>query len=291
MAHLFQPDAMLQDLLDRLHNNDDTLQEIQLYGAKISASMARDLQQALEHSTHVKKLDLRYCFVEGGVKTLVKALYKNISIRELSFQCCGVDDSDACELSNVMACNDTLRKLHVGVGCIMGKDGIRSIAEGLVVNKSLKEVDLSGSGIGDYGAFVLSMALQVNSSLQKLNLKQTLVTNVGLERIAAAMEHNTSLEILDLSHNLVKDESVAAMAQVLERRNTSLKHVLLTKKSPEQARVCFYTSQNRAGRGLLQDLDTPVSLAPMLLGKASHDPKALFGLLRELPHLWTTTVR
>jgi len=310
----FGPDPYLEEIIRRLHANDVELTDITLHGCRMSKEVVERFANGLAIHKHVKKLDLRYSFLEGGIATIANILLlrdkKNgtttnksvsigtTSIQEFIFQSCGFDDNDAQAISNLLLHNKTtIKVLNCGQGSIMTGRGIRCLFKGLLDNNTLEHLDLSCcTRMNDECTLDLANLLQSKScALRILNLTSTSISNVGLQRLTStALSKNCTLQTLHLSRTRISREGVAALLDVLRHQNTTLRTITRSYESTISG-GCFWNeidcllAQNRAGRALLQDTETPVSMAPLLLARANKedDPHVMFSLLRQVPHVWT----
>ncbi|XP_028831341.1 capping protein, Arp2/3 and myosin-I linker protein 3 isoform X2 [Denticeps clupeoides] len=65
-------------------------------------------------------------------------------------------------------------------------------------NACLRRVDLSGNGLEDTGARMLSKALQINTTLRSVTWDRNNTTASGLQDVARALEHNFTLQYMPL---------------------------------------------------------------------------------------------
>ncbi|KAL2097131.1 hypothetical protein ACEWY4_006338 [Coilia grayii] len=65
-------------------------------------------------------------------------------------------------------------------------------------NACLRKVDLSGNGLEDVGARMLSKALQINTTLRSVTWDRNYTTATGFQDVARAMEHNFTLQYMPL---------------------------------------------------------------------------------------------
>ncbi|KAM6948637.1 capping protein, Arp2/3 and myosin-I linker protein 3 [Aplochiton taeniatus] len=65
-------------------------------------------------------------------------------------------------------------------------------------NACLRKVDLSGNGLEDAGAKMLSKALQINTTLRSVTWDRNNTTATGFQDVARALEHNFTLQFMPL---------------------------------------------------------------------------------------------
>jgi Ran GTPase-activating protein (RanGAP) involved in mRNA processing and transport len=105
---------------------------------------------------------------------------------------------------------------------------LKSFKEGKFSN--LKELNLSGNGIGDTGAKLIGKGLKVTSGLRVLNLDRNMIGNQGAEIIAKALIVNINLQSLNLDDNIIGDDGACMLAERLFV-NSSLQHIFLNKNA------------------------------------------------------------
>ena len=102
-----------------------------------------------------------------------------------------------------------LEELHFGHNNI-GEKGCIILAHGLITNKRIKILDLSGNEIGNAGANSIGCAAKKNSDckLTKVYLSRNNITlhrktgDGTVELLLDTMNNSTSWKYLDLSHNI-----------------------------------------------------------------------------------------
>ena len=99
-------------------------------------------------------------------------------------------------------------------------EGAIKIAEAILVNKTLRELDISFNSISDYGAAVISDALISNNSVQILNMSCNKITGKGAIMMAGAIVVNETLQELDIRRNNISDNGAAAISNALKSNNS-----------------------------------------------------------------------
>lgn len=87
----------------------------------------------------------------------------------------------------------------------MGYNGAIEIADALITNTTLIELDIGGNNIGIIGAIVIANALEKNKTLMDLYLYKNSITDDGAIALADALEYNTSLNLLDITENTISN--------------------------------------------------------------------------------------
>ncbi|XP_066517822.1 NACHT, LRR and PYD domains-containing protein 3-like [Hoplias malabaricus] len=179
---------------------------------KLSAALKNSLCKLETLRLGVCKLRLRSCEDLGSV------FWVNSSLKELDLSNNDLQDSGVEKLSaglKISHCKlETLRL----AGCKLGETSCKYMGSVLLVNSSLKEMDLSNNDLQDSGVEKLSAALK-NSlcKLETLRLSFCLVTMEGCACLASALSSNPShLKELDLSYNHPGDTGVKLLTVKLE---------------------------------------------------------------------------
>ncbi len=117
---------------------------------------------------------------------------------------------------------------HVGSNQITDK-GACALADALMNNTLLRDLDLSANPISKEGADALGAMLETNSCLRRLNLNKNSFSNNDAVAIGRSLEKNTTLRRLQLSKNSLTQADWDAIGQGLVR-NTSLMELQISKK-------------------------------------------------------------
>lgn len=106
--------------------------------------------------------------------------------------------------------------------CNLGPKGSHIIAESLGKNTSLIRLNLSGSGVTDDSAFVMSqMLLSSNTTLKVLSLSENQLSDHVAKSLAKMLTFNTTLKELYVKANSFEVDGVRCISQAL-MSNTSL---------------------------------------------------------------------
>ncbi|XP_066512060.1 NLR family CARD domain-containing protein 3-like [Hoplias malabaricus] len=197
---LKEPDLSQTDLQDSgvklvsegWRSSHCTLEIIRLSHCELSMDFYESLCSVLKSpNSPLKELDLSHTDLQdSGVKVVSEAL-----------------KSSHCKL-------ETLR-LTV---CKLGEKSCEDLGSVLLVNSSLKELDLSNNDLQDSGVEKLSAALKSSlCKLETLRLSGCLVKKEGCAFLASALSSNPShLKELDLSYNHPGDTGVKLISVKLE---------------------------------------------------------------------------
>jgi len=98
----------------------------------------------------------------------------------------------------------------------IGENGTCGIFAGLLGNKSIMELVVSGNPINKKGLGILAKVLTGNTTLQKLGMRFCDINKSGFLALAKVIETNTGLTYLDLSHNVLdSSEACKRLAEAL----------------------------------------------------------------------------
>ena len=143
-------------------------------------------------------LDLSSNGIAEGVCALGEALAVNQSLTELSLQ--WNDISSGVENYSPRTCQEEVDFLGDPQDDILVV-GARSLAMGLLSNRTLRKLDLRGNFIGMDGARVLLEALQSHPTLVSLDLSENSLGTESGPSVQQFLECNSTLEFLGLSGN------------------------------------------------------------------------------------------
>jgi Ran GTPase-activating protein (RanGAP) involved in mRNA processing and transport len=137
-----------------------------------------------------------------------------------------------------------------------------------------------------------------SSSLRALILSENPIGDGGMELLCQALRHNRSLMLLAVGDCRVTDKGMAVLAHCLRHYNCSLQRLYsygnaFTNKCESSSsgadhhlEVRYWLDLNARGRSFLRSDQCRSEFLPRMLSKVSEKPEVLYGLLRELPHLW-----
>jgi hypothetical protein len=187
---------------------------------------------------------------------LTTALSRDGSLKrltELRLSNCRVNRSGAAAMARILETNETLKILDLQGNPSIGSDGVVALLANN--NSCLKELILTGCGLGRTGAIALAGWIKKNNSLERLSLWGNPIT-IGKQALVGGISCNLSLVRLDI--NLVQD---ALVNEQIER------HLAI----------------NRFRKTWLSQDRTAISpaLYPHVFARVSAKPSALFLFLQE----------
>lgn len=196
-----------------------------------------ELAKTLQAHRFLQHLSLCCNRIAGTVKALGAALKKNVALITLTLQECDLEDvTDLAEalkfnhsltyidlyknqfgdtggnaLGTALKVNVTLTELNLGY---CGLKDITGLAEGLKINRSLKNLYLCFNQFDEKASMALGGALKMNVTLTSLNL-----VNCNLKEItelAEGLKSNRSLRYISFAGNEFGEEGGKALTQALE---------------------------------------------------------------------------
>ncbi|XP_076787104.1 capping protein, Arp2/3 and myosin-I linker protein 3 isoform X6 [Arvicanthis niloticus] len=189
--------ALLQGLSLNSHLSD---LHVDLSSCELRSAGAQALQEQLGAVTCIGSLDLSDNGFDSDLLTLVPALGKNKSLKhlflgknfnvkaktleEILHKLVQLIQEEDCSLQSLSVADSRL-KLRTSI-----------LINALGSNTCLAKVDLSGNGMEDIGAKMLSKALQINSSLRTILWDRNNTSALGFLDIARALESNHTLRFM-----------------------------------------------------------------------------------------------
>lgn len=157
----------------------------------------------------------------AGVEALFRSVSRNSRLRLLDLSSNLLGDDGVRLLADALIVNRTLREISIE-NCRVGPEGCAAIARALRANCSLRSLQLSRNAIGDDGFASVADGLRYNRSVTSLGANQCGVGNAGLYRLLEALDHNTTINTVKLCYNRIGAVSVSASRRQHHRRQMSL---------------------------------------------------------------------
>ena len=101
-----------------------------------------------------------------------------------------------------------------------GEGGAAPLIDSLIAHKSLEELLLPGTKIGNEDCQAVSKLLSSSTRLKVLDVSQNGLDSKDLELIISGLHHNTTLEKLDMSESLCSLQNTISLASVLRTNHT-----------------------------------------------------------------------
>ncbi|KAK7492243.1 hypothetical protein BaRGS_00016540, partial [Batillaria attramentaria] len=213
------PEAVKELLLGVASNRHVKGLELDLSSNELGSAGAQTIAGCIGNITGIGRLDISNNNFDMDLRTLLPEIAKN---RELKHLAIGRNFSSVKpkhmwavleyvvqvlqeEESGLESLSLADSKLKQDTACVINALGS---------NTSLREIDLSGNQMGDYGARMLSKALQINTHLHTVVWDKNAITAQGFEDIAEALEKNYTLAKMPF---LLQPERTEAALQKVER--------------------------------------------------------------------------
>ncbi|XP_044870335.1 NACHT, LRR and PYD domains-containing protein 3-like [Mauremys mutica] len=245
-------------LCEGLKHSNCMLQKLVLRNCCISNSDCKQLASVLSTNQNLKELDLRGNNQgDAGVKLLCEGLkHPDCKLQKLVLSYCMLTAACCQGLSCVLSTNQTLRELDLEINKL-GYSGVQQLCEGLKhatckleilrlghcgiifydckylalvlsTNQTLKELDLSGSKLGDLGVKQLCEGLKhPDCKLQKLMLGDCGIAASGCKYFASVLSTNQTLKELDLRGSKLGDLGVKQLCEGLKHPDCKLQKLVL----------------------------------------------------------------
>ena len=180
------------------------------------------LCEALKVNTTLSSLNLSGTGIsDAGVLSLVEVLKTNTSsLTSLLLSDIKISHQSLKSIAEVLRVNSTLKDLKFE-GNKVGVGGTKLIAESLKANTTLKLLSLSRNNIKAKCGRLFSDSLKVNGTLESLTLAKNALGSRGAQLLSDGLRVNTSLRHLDLSWNSIGSEGAESIAETI-RVNASL---------------------------------------------------------------------
>jgi Ran GTPase-activating protein (RanGAP) involved in mRNA processing and transport len=219
-SYSIMSDIFVQQL--RLGTTVTNLTNLTITNSVLSRENVQQLKSMLQRNRALESLDLASSDLKSaGLAEIAPALYRNTSIKDLVLADNGLDGIESANvLRELIRRNKTVTRLFICYNCF-GESlaAVRSIADGVSRNRTLKLLDLSGCGLDDQGISVLANALASrNASILELNLSSNNFTSVGVRALVDDnIEAVKILTKLCLSDNPIRREGATILADSLCR--------------------------------------------------------------------------
>jgi len=171
-------------------------------------------------NSQISKLHVRECGITlTGVRSLAAGLLVNNSVMILDVSHNDIGDDGITDIAGTLS-NSQISELDVSE-CGITLTGVRSLAAGLLVNNSVRILNVSRNNIGDDGITAIAGTLS-NSQISKLDVRKCGITLTGARSLAAGLLVNNSVRILDVSSNNIGDDGITAIAGTLSNSQISM---------------------------------------------------------------------
>ena len=141
-----------------------TIQELNLSSTYSGDHAMEKLSTGLRANGSVTKLKLR--ITDTGAHHFATMLAVNNTLQELDLSQASITDNGVSHLSRALQHNSSVTHLNLSCNMAITNTGAVALGEMLRVNKSLRELNLRGTSVGEEGATALMEGLQHNQVLK-----------------------------------------------------------------------------------------------------------------------------
>jgi len=222
LSTLGEPDvaAVLGDSLSR-HRRMRTLN---LAGTGLTDIGLCRLLTALSTNRKLAELDVGFndlatgsgCLVLGEVLRTRRPPLRRLRMREDGITW---STSTVAPFFRSAARSSRLRCLDVS-GNALGDDGISQLSEALLVNRSLRELNIEFCQFGHRGCLALARALRSNDALRSLQMSRNAVDDDGFSEIVGALRYNRSVTSLGANQCHVGNAGLSHLLDALRHNVT-----------------------------------------------------------------------
>jgi Ran GTPase-activating protein (RanGAP) involved in mRNA processing and transport len=190
--------------------------------SELSRENIQQLKSMLRQNTTLESLDLTSSNLRSaGLVEIAPVLYRNTSIKALDLTNNGLHDIESTNvLRELIHRNKTITSLCIADNTL-GRNAaaVWSIAEGVRINATLQQLDLSSCGLDDQGISVLAATLATrNDSLREHDLGNNAITSVGVRALVdGSIGAVKTLTKLCLDSNRIRSEGATILAAALGR--------------------------------------------------------------------------
>lgn len=196
-----------------------------LRGLRISQVLEKPLStyaltQLLSENHSLEWFHLEANQIESnGIQAIAEILKENTKLEEFycGFLANGLSTADIKSLFDMLLVNKTLKNVNLYAN-VINAEKAKIIADTLGQNPALAKLGLASNEIGNEGALALAEALTKNTQLLELNVADCRLGNQGMKAIFHALRKNTALRKLTL-HRLDQDV-IPVFAEMLAENET-----------------------------------------------------------------------
>ncbi|GAA5805982.1 hypothetical protein HPULCUR_011509 [Helicostylum pulchrum] len=188
-----------------------------------------------------------------GIEYITQALRRNQSLLTLSMCDCKIDSKGCVLVGEALKYNQHLEIFDMGYNplCSSNMDGITQIRQALNVNRSLKDLRLTDTGIGTEAAIALAECLPENNSLVRLDLSRNPQIEIaGLMAISVSIRMNHTITFIDINIPTDDKEMVEIHNGILA---TCTRNAQSKKQEPQQSPNHVITTTQATARLTLQE--------------------------------------
>ena len=170
------------------------LEDCQVLGRMMSSHTQLKVLDICENSLSSEAIQLVISGIGSNENTNLEKLI-------LSNSAFSLENTEA--LSSLLMVNNTIKHLEL-LDCGIGPDGSCLLAAVLKNNSTLKYVNISYNGIQDKGGVAIASALKVNRTLEHIRIRDTTIGAEGICQLVASARYGLKLELHYIHKSAVK---------------------------------------------------------------------------------------
>jgi Ran GTPase-activating protein (RanGAP) involved in mRNA processing and transport len=222
--------------------SNETIRELSLSSNRIGNNGVADLVDGLLLNVTLTRLNLSDNVIgDVGAVHIADLLMGTVSINAINLGLNHITGLGIRSISRSLQSNDLLIELELGNNHI-GDDGCVFLAEGLRSNKKLRRLGLSYNNIGSDGLKELcEKGLVLNRTLAELDLTGNVFDKSGAEALFHTLKDHKSLTKIDCGSNTkLHVEGITTLAQTLKSRYL-VSNLVLTRNLQQVEHISTWT--------------------------------------------------
>lgn len=200
-------------------------------------SIGRGLSVGMNKTLTSLVMDFNRTLQSDGVAALCKGLATNSTLKNLSLKHCGIDETGAAAIANMLLFKrSSLISLDLTGNCLKAQ-GLIDLCDGLKENSSLKAIRMADIGIGQSeedmkSLEIFSCVLSTNSSLMAVDLLHNRIGTKGGSILLNSVKGNTVLTEFKIDSNM--DDEIYNALYKMSTKQQSVKKKKKKKKGSKK---------------------------------------------------------
>ena len=182
------------------------LTTLNLRYTNIGLEVCQVLGRMMSSHTQLKELDIALNYLSSeAIQLVISGIggNENTKLEKLILLNNTFSLGNTEALSSLLMVNNTIKHLNLRC-CGIGPDGSCLLAAGLKNNSSLKYIRIGGNRIQDKGGVAIASALKVNRTLEHIDIRDDTIGAEGICQLVASARYGLKLELHDIHKSAVK---------------------------------------------------------------------------------------